>query len=52
MTEAPCSPGSQQVSISVTGAPLWAPVQMGSGMQGPPWGIVVRCVFVQGYLSD
>ena len=33
MTEAPCSPGSQQVSIPVTGAPLGQ--QMGTGMQGP-----------------
>lgn len=45
MTEAPCSPGSQQVSISVTGAPLWAPVQMGSGMQGP-LGVLLLDVFL------
>lgn len=45
MTETPCSPGSQQVSIPVTGAPLWAPVQMGSGMQGP-LGVLLSDVFL------
>lgn len=33
MAEAPCSPGSQQVSIPVTGVPLGQ--QMGTGMQAP-----------------
>lgn len=43
MTEAPCSPGSQQVSIPVTGAPLGQ--QMGTGMQGP-LGVVRSYVFL------
>ncbi|XP_042121068.1 protein scribble homolog isoform X5 [Peromyscus maniculatus bairdii] len=35
MTEAPCSPGSQQVSIPGTSASLWAPVQTKPGVIQP-----------------
>lgn len=45
MTEAPSSPGSQQVSIPVNGAPLGQ--QMGTGMQGPLGGVVL-CFFGPG----
>lgn len=45
MTEAPCSPGSQQVSIPGTSASLWAPVQVGPGMQGP-LGVLLCDVFL------
>lgn len=50
MTEAPWSPGSQHVSVPVSGAPLGR--QMGTRCSRVPWGGVVIYFFVQGNLSD